>query len=62
MYKRSEYKTIKSRLEEPRRFIQVIVGPRQIGKSTVVKQVLNDIEAPYLFYSADDVPPLTERG
>ena len=45
MYKRSEYKTIKSRLEEPRRFIQVIVGPRQIGKSTVVKQVLNDIEA-----------------
>lgn len=56
MYKRSEYKTIKSRLEEPRRFIQVIVGPRQIGKSTVVKQVLKDIEAPYLFYSADDVP------
>lgn len=56
MYKRSEYKTIKSRLEEPRRFIQVIVGPRQIGKSTVVKQVLKDIETPYLFYSADDVP------
>lgn len=56
MYKRSEYKTIKSRLEEPRRFIQVIVGPRQIGKSTVVKQVLKDIEAPYLFYSADNVP------
>lgn len=56
MYKRSEYKIIKSRLEEPRRFIQVIVGPRQIGKSTVVKQVLSDIEVPYLFYSADDVP------
>lgn len=56
MYKRSEYQTIKSRLEEPRRFIQVIVGPRQVGKSTVVKQVLNDIESPYLFYSADDVP------
>ena len=56
MYKRSEYKTIKSRLEEPRRFIQVIVGPRQIGKSTVVKQVLKDIETPFLFYSADDVP------
>lgn len=56
MYKRSEYKIIKSRLEEPRRFIQVIVGPRQIGKSTVVKQVLHDIEIPYLFYSADDVP------
>lgn len=56
MYKRSEYKIIKSRLEEPRRFIQVIVGPRQIGKSTVVKQVLKDIGVPFLFYSADDVP------
>lgn len=56
MYKRSEYHLIKSRLEEPRLFIQVVVGPRQIGKSTVVKQVLRDIGLPYLFYSADDVP------
>lgn len=56
MYKRAEYKTVKTRIEEPRRFIQVIVGPRQIGKSTVVRQVLKDISLPYLFYSADDVP------
>lgn len=56
MYKRSEYKLIKSRLEEPRKFIQVVMGPRQIGKSTVVKQVLRDLSRPYLFYSADDVP------
>lgn len=56
MYQRSEYQTIKSRLSEPRKFIQVIVGPRQIGKSTVVKQVLQGIDVPYLFYSADDVP------
>lgn len=56
MYKRSEYKTIKVRLEEPRRFIQVVMGARQIGKSTVVKQVLKDLEAPYQFFSADNVP------
>lgn len=56
MYKRSEYLTIKSRLEEPRRFIQVIMGPRQVGKSTVVKQVLQDYEGEYLFFSADNVP------
>jgi len=43
-------------LEEPRRFIQVVMGARQIGKSTVVKQVLNDINTPYQFFSADDVP------
>lgn len=47
---------IKRRLEEPRRFIQVVMGARQIGKSTVVKQVLNDIDMPYQFFSADNVP------
>ena len=56
MYKRPEYKTIKSRLEEPRRFIQVVMGARQVGKSTVVKQVLKDISIPYHLFSADNVP------
>ena len=49
MYKLPVYKKIKQRIEEPRRFIQVIMGPRQVGKSTVVKQVLNDITIPYKY-------------
>lgn len=56
MYKRAEYKVIKSRLEEPRKFLQVVMGARQVGKSTVVKQVLKDLDLPYQFYSADNVP------
>lgn len=56
MYKRAEYQIIRKRLEEPRRFIQVIMGPRQVGKSTVVKQVLQDIDLPFLLFSADNVP------
>lgn len=32
------------------------MGARQVGKSTVVKQVLNDIDIPYRFFSADNVP------
>lgn len=56
MYKRSVYETIRKRLEEPRRFVQVIMGPRQIGKSTVVKQVLDDCGKPFLLYSADTIP------
>ena len=56
MYKRAEYQLIKSRLEEPRKFIQVVMGARQIGKSTVVKQVLKDLDIPFQFYSADNVP------
>ena len=56
MYKRPEYQIIKKRIEEPRRFIQVVMGPRQVGKSTVVKQVLKDLEIPFQFFSADSVP------
>jgi hypothetical protein len=56
MYYRAEYQIIKSRLEEPRRFIQVVMGARQIGKSTVVKQVTNDINTPCMLFSADNVP------
>lgn len=55
MYKRAEYQIIKKRLEEPRRFIQVVMGARQTGKSTVVKQVLKDLNDPYQFFSADNV-------
>ncbi len=56
MYKRAEYQIIKDRLEEQRRFIQVVRGARQIGKSTVVKQVLKDLDVPYQLFSADNVP------
>lgn len=56
MYKRAEYQLIKSRLEEPRRFIQVVMGPRQVGKSTVVKQVVRDLSLPVRQYAADNVP------
>lgn len=56
MYQRKIYNTIVKRLNEQRMFIQVIMGPRQIGKSTVIKQVLDDLNKPFLFYSADTVP------
>lgn len=53
MFVRAEYQEVKSRLEEPRMFIQVIAGPRQVGKSTLVEQVLDKITLPYNSYSAD---------
>ncbi len=37
-------------------FIQVIVGPRQVGKTTMVNQLLRQIDLPYIFESADAVP------
>ena len=56
MYERFQFATLKSRLAEKRRFIQVIMGPRQVGKSTLMKQVVQSQEIPYVFYTADAVP------
>ena len=39
-YKRLMAKLLAQRVEEPRRFIQVVTGPRQVGKTTLVRQVL----------------------
>ena len=38
MIQRSEIKELTTRLKEPRKFIQMIVGPRQVGKTTMVTQ------------------------
>lgn len=43
-------------MQEKRRFIQVITGPRQVGKSTLMKQVVNALGIPFVFYPADAVP------
>lgn len=53
---RAQYEEITSRINEPRRFIQIIEGPRQVGKSTLIKQVLNQTSLPWLHYAADNVP------
>lgn len=54
-YLRKQYNTLKERIEEPRKFIQVIAGPRQVGKSTLVCQVLRQIELAYMMEVADGV-------
>lgn len=41
------------RLAEDRRFIQVIAGPRQVGKTTLVHQVIETAALPFHFASAD---------
>ena len=57
MYRRIQYNELKTRIEEPRDKIQVLSGPRQVGKSTLVKQVLQETNLPYVFVSADNVDP-----
>ena len=42
------------RLAEPRRFLHVIAGPRQVGKSTLVQQVTDELSLPVRYASADE--------
>lgn len=51
-YQRSIVAEIKRRIEEPRRFIQIVVGPRQTGKTTAVSQAVAQIDCPCVFTEA----------
>lgn len=42
------------RLKEPQPLIQVVIGPRQVGKTTGVQQVLQSGKREYLYVSADE--------
>lgn len=56
-YIRKYYETLKERILEPRKFMQVLAGPRQVGKSTLVGQVLESIDIPYTSEVADAIAP-----
>ena len=55
MIEREHIQTVISRIKEERKFIQVIMGPRQVGKTTMINQLLSKIDIPYLSESADAV-------
>ncbi len=48
------------RLQEKRRFMQVLAGPRQVGKTTLVRQVMAASKLPAHYASADE-PTLRDR-
>jgi predicted AAA+ superfamily ATPase len=56
-YERDLVAQLTQRLQEPRRFMQVVVGPRQTGKTTAVHQALNLVDIPHRFVRASqDLP------
>ena len=52
-YTRPHGLVLANRLTEPRRFIQVVAGPRQVGKTTLVQQVTEGSGLPVRYASAD---------
>jgi len=61
MYKRPLYQTLQSRLKEPRRFLQVLAGPRQVGKTTLARQAMEGSRSRSHYASADE-PTLQGRA
>jgi len=55
-YKRPIFRVLSRRVSEPRRFIQVVAGPRQTGKTTLVRQLMEETGTGY-YASADEPAP-----
>jgi hypothetical protein len=53
-FRRPQAAELARRLGEPRRFLQVVAGPRQAGKTTLVQQVTAEAEVPVRYASADE--------
>lgn len=60
-FKRPVYCEILNRIKEKRNFIQVLAGPRQVGKTTLARQVMEDSDLPVHYASADE-PTLQDRS
>ena len=58
-FKREYLKELTDRISAPRKFIQALTGPRQIGKTTLVKQFTQNTNIPFLYVSADESPGMT---
>jgi len=58
---RAPYATLLARMRERRRYVQVLVGPRQVGKTTLARQVMAALSHPSHYASGDD-QTLRERG
>lgn len=55
-YERTYLQQLKNRIAGQRMFIQIVYGPRQVGKTTLVRQLLKQLDIDSLFFPADNVP------
>ena len=53
MFMRDTAHTLIARLAEPRRFMQIVAGPRQTGKTTAIKQAIRESGLPSRIAAAD---------
>lgn len=58
MHQRPQLAILNTRLQQPRRFLQVLAGPRQVGKTTLARQAIAAFPGRSHYASADlPAPP-----
>ena len=57
LIERPEEAVLKARLKEPRRLVQLLAGPRQVGKTTLIRRVMEASALPSHYASADEPAP-----
>lgn len=61
MHQRPQLALLTSRLQQPRRFLQVLAGPRQVGKTTLAHQAMASF-AGKTHYATADLPAAPDAG
>jgi len=57
-YERSLLSTLRTELSRPTPVIHVLIGPRQVGKTTIARQIEKSIGIPIVYATADSPVPL----
>jgi predicted AAA+ superfamily ATPase len=57
VYRRPILDKLVQRMGEPRRFLQVLAGPRQVGKTTLVRQMMSEFGENATYATADSISP-----
>jgi hypothetical protein len=56
-YERANLSVIRKELSRPTPVIHVLIGPRQVGKTTIAQQVQQSIGIPTVYATADSPVP-----
>jgi predicted AAA+ superfamily ATPase len=57
-YERALFSIIRKELSRPTKVIHVLIGPRQVGKTTIARQIQESIGIPTVYGTADSPVPL----
>lgn len=61
MFIRPQLSILSTRLQQPRRFLQILAGPRQVGKTTLARQAIERFDG-QAHYASADLPAAPDAG